>query len=211
MQLMQTNGHLLPYRRIESGSLVLEFLGHIDAEAYDKDAGEPGACVERADRRDALESTIYEFAEIFYPYVFQLTGIERLVDEKKTARKKSTSPNPERISPILESFSNYTNRISTKVSEEIWSQIKAEALRVSKSLKISSAPKSRDCPVPPAYYRRADSLLSNELSTIRTRVDTYLKLVPNFPITGLPDEKPDRENLARLLQTYEEIRFAMED
>lgn len=210
---MLTNSNPHPFRRVESGSLILEFLGHESAEAYDKDAGEAGACVERADRRDALESTIYEFADQFYPFVKDLTGIARLVDEKKTARKRASSPNPEKISPILESFSNYTNRLCTseQVSPEMWQEIKAEALRISRLIRISSAPATKLCQIPPAYYRRADSLLSNDLETISKRVTGYLSLVPNFPITGLPDEKPNRDNLARLLQVYEDTRFAMED
>lgn len=208
---MLTNGQSLSFRRVESGSLILEFLGHPDAESYDKDAGEPGACVERADRRDALESTIYEFGDLFYPFVKDLTGITKLVDEKKTNKKRAGSPNPEKISPILESFSNYTNRVSILATPDEWQKIKEEALKLSRTVRISSAPATKLCQIPPAYYRRADSLLCNDLETIAKRVTGYLTLVPNFPITGLPDEKPNRDNLARLLQIYEDTRFAMED
>jgi len=200
-----------PLIKVTSGPLDLEFIGHSDVASYDAEAGYAGAALEFADRWHIHRDTINVFDEEFTPFVEQLTGITRMADEKLTAKRRSISPNPDKITPIPERFLTYIKRVFAKVSEPVQEQIKAEALIYSRRIAISAAPAERTAPIEPMFYKRADSLLENDIETIDEKVAKYLTLVPNYEVARDSHSRPLRDSLARLLQRYDAARYALED
>lgn len=211
MEPNSPNGSLPHYIKVESSWLVLEFRGHDSIEQYDAEAGYPGAALETADRFHVHRETMGRFDQEMTPVIERITGIKRECDERLTAKRRKASPNPERISPIRERFLSYLLRVDALATEEQKAEVKREALRLSRSLQISTAPAERKAPLEQRFYERADSILSADLETIDSKVSRWQSLVPDFELARDNDGKPIRDNLARLLQRYEAAQWAEED
>lgn len=197
--------------RTKSGPITVEFLCHISESAYDKEAGYSGAMAEDAHRWHVHRSTINLFYADFIPKVEILTGIPRRVDEKKTLRKKSDSQNPDRISPIYESYTNYLTRIFPETTEALREEILSLALSLSQTFKVNVAPAERNSPVDICYYKRADSVLEQPLDIINQKISKLLQSVPNFQLARESNEKPQRDSLARLYQQYQLQQWSEQD
>src|SRR6266404_4434528 len=149
----------------------LPFPGHADAEEFDREAGEAGACVEEADASVAYRSTLPDFHKAFTPTLESLTGIKRGVNEDATAKAKARSKTPDKVDPVPESFITWTNKIKTQVSEEDWKAIDAAARELSAQTKIDSSPGKRQAGPGKDLLTKADSLLTLPADQLQTKID----------------------------------------
>lgn len=199
------------YLKCQSATVNLEFLCHPDQASFDKEAGYPGAMFEAAHRYFAHGFTLAEFHKKFIPKIEELSGIARRIDEKKFDRKKSQSPNPDKLSPVYESYTSYLTWLWPQLTNEqrlVYSEL---ALSESREFRINVAPAETKSPIDICYYKRADSILEQEVDVIKSKLPKYIQLVPNYEIAFEDSGKPNRDSLARLLQKFEDARFALED
>lgn len=203
------------YVSAESGPFLLEFPGHPDEASFDAEAGEAGAMRDFAHRWHIHRDTINIFDRQFAPWLEATSGIPRLVDDELTRRRRQYSLNPNKITPLKERFVKYTKRvIATLEGEgklELVAQIKAEALRVSRTIKINVAPAGLNGAVELMFYKRADSILEADLDTINSKVSRFLALVPDYELIRDHNEKPERASLARLLKKFAEAQMTQDD
>jgi hypothetical protein len=200
-----------PFLSTETGPIKLEFLMSSDESSYDLLAGYAGAMREDAHRWHCHRETIDVFGDHFAPIVESLSGIPRGINEKETAKRKSTARQPEKVSPVPERVNRYLLRVFAQVSKETQSAIQAAALELSRTMLISPAPAVRSTVIEPMYYKRADSLLLQDLDTINEKVSKFSALVPDFILDREPSGKPLRDSLARLCQSFDSARWALED
>lgn len=201
------------YIRVDHGEFTLEFEGHSSVEDYDSEAGSPGSALETADRWHIHRETIDRFGEIVMPVLESMTSVPRKIDDKATAKRRSYSTNPDRITPIYESLSKYTSRlyaiyINDKAKRN---EIQSVLTRYARLVKVSAAPAIRTAPVEPMYYKRADSLLEANSDMREQKISRYLTQVPNYELARDQKNEPVRDSLARLLQKADAAAFANED
>lgn len=187
----------------------LEFLGHASVEAYDTDAGVPGACLEDADRSQVHRETIQRFDKSFSEFVLALTGIPRGVNEKQTELERARVKGGTK--PIPESFPRYMVRVFARVDEEMQATIAKEALAQSRLFRISSAPAIRLSPIENKFLLRAQSILSQDVSEINDRLAELLSITGDFPLGRDSDGKPELESMARLMQHASNIVLTRND
>lgn len=189
----------------------LPFPGHEDAEAFDREAGETGACVEEADASIAYRSTLPDFHKAFTPTVESLSGIKRGVNADATAKAKARSKTPEKVEDVPESFITYTNRVKAQVDENTWKQLDAAARELSAQTAIDASPSKRMAGPGKDLLAKADSLLTLPPDQLQTKIDKYQDAVEGFEL--VIDEatgKPDRASLARLVGKYLEYLLAQD-
>jgi hypothetical protein len=189
----------------------LPFPGHENAEEFDREAGEQGACVEEADASVAYRSTLPEFHKAFTPTMEQLTGIKRGINEEATAKAKARSKSPDKVEPVQESFITWSNRVKAQVSESDWNALDAEARKVSAVTKIDASPSKRMAGPGKDLLAKADSLLTLPIEQLTAKTDLYLSKVEGFDlVTDEATGKPERTSLARLVGKYLEYLLAQE-
>lgn len=197
------------YLRTTCGPLTLEFLGHPNVEAYDREAGIPGACLETALRYIVNSYTVHRFDKQFSDWLFSHTGIPRGINQKLTQIEQARGRAYNK--PIPESFQKYLIRVMAKVTPEMKEEIQREALAQSREFKVSVAPANRLSPLEPKFLKRATSVLTQELSEIDDRVSEMLAIVGEYPVTRDPDGKPELESMARLMQHVHNTLLAQDD
>jgi hypothetical protein len=189
----------------------LLFQGHEDADAFDVEAGEKGACVEEADASVAYRSTLPEFHKAFTPTMESMSSIKRGVNAEATARAKARSKTPEKVEDVPESFITYANRVKAQVGDEAWKPIDAAARELAASMKIDASPGKRQAGPGKDLLAKADSLLTLPADQLQTKVDKYLGAVEGFELqTDEATGKPDRASLARLVGKYLEYLLAQD-
>lgn len=201
--------------KTESGAFTLEFIGHPDEASYDAEAGYPGAMREAAHRWHIHRDTIIVFDRIFSPWLEKTSGVARKIDDALTARRRAYSLNPNKVAPLYERFVPYTKRVIAILEKEgktdLIASIKAEALRVSQTVRINVAPAAGLAPIEPMFFARADSLLEQEPGTLASRISRFQSLVPDHELIRDHEGKPLRESLARLLKRFTEAQMAQDD
>lgn len=200
-----------PFISTKSGPLFLEFQTYESPEAFDRDAGEPHACFMYGHRWLLHRETLPRFDKAFVEWVENLTGMKRRVDKKRTEKRKSEASNPGKITPLKERWLSYIEWVFVNVDKETQEKIQEEALRVSRSMRISSAPAASSSPVEPLFLKRAASWLEQPLDWINEKLSGYLALVPDFPLVRDENDKPVLESLARLMRDYTQKQLALED
>ena len=200
-----------PFLKTETGPIRLEFLMSPDESSYDSLAGYSGAMREDAHRWHCHRETIDIFGDRFAPVVESLTGIPRGINEKETAKRKFTARQPEKVSPVPERVNRYLLRVFAQISKEKQAELQNEALVLSRTMLISPAPAVRNTVIEPMYYKRADSILLQDLDTINEKVSRFSSLVPDFVLERDKSSRPLRDSLAGLLQAFDHERWARED
>lgn len=200
-----------PFLKTETGPILLEFLMSSDESSYDLLAGYSGAMREDAHRWHCHRETIDIFGDAFAPVVEKLTGIPRGVNEKETAKRKAAARQPEKVSPVPERVNRYLLRVFAQISKDMQATIQAEALVLSRTMLISPAPAVRSAVIEPMYYKRADSILLQDLDIINEKVSKFSSLVPNFVLERDKSSRPLRDSLAGLIQAFDHERWARED
>ncbi len=188
----------------------LPFPGHADAEEFDREAGEAGACVEEADASVAYRSTLPEFHKAFTPTVESLTGVKRGVNDEATAKAKARSKTPDKVEDVLESFITYANRVKASISETDWTALDAAARELSAQTKIDASPSKRQAGPGKDLLAKADSLLTLPADQLQAKVDKYQGAVEGFDLQTDESGKPDRASLARLVGKYLEYLLAQD-
>jgi len=188
----------------------LPFPGHADAEEFDREAGEAGACVEEADASVAYRSTLPEFHKAFTPTVESLTGVKRGVNDEATAKAKARSKTPDKVEDVPESFITYANRVKASISETDWTALDAAARELSAQTKIDASPSKRQAGPGKDLLAKADSLLTLPADQLQAKVDKYQGAVEGFDLQTDESGKPDRASLARLVGKYLEYLLAQD-
>src|SRR6266498_1257349 len=188
----------------------LPFPGHADAEEFDREAGEAGACVEAAAASVAYRSTLPEFHKAFTPTVESLTGVKRGVNDEATAKAKARSKTPDKVEDVPESFITYANRVKASISETDWTALDAAARELSAQTKIDASPSKRQAGPGKDLLAKADSLLTLPADQLQAKVDKYQGAVEGFDLQTDESGKPDRASLARLVGKYLEYLLAQD-
>lgn len=199
------------YLETNTGPFSVSYQCYPTAEAFDRDAGEIGACVTEANFSLAFRSTKGghpKFHEVFTPILEELSGITREVNKKATAQKKKEIVRKDRLVPILESFITFANRAKAIVllregGEQLWSEIEAKALEVSKTLRIDAKPQEKVYPFNQSELEKAKDWLTNaEPDFVNERIEKYSSYIGGFKLDREPNGLPSAENLARLMTAY---------
>jgi len=188
----------------------LPFPGHTDAEEFDREAGEAGACVEEADASLVYRSTLPAFHKAFTPTVESLSSIKRGVNTEATERAKARSKTPDKVEDVPESFITYANRVKAQVSEADWKALDAAARELSAQTKVDASPSARQAGPGKDLLAKADSLLTLPADQLAAKVDKYQGAVEGFELTTDESGKPDRASLARLVGKYLEYLLAQD-
>lgn len=189
----------------------LPFPGHENAEEFDREAGEQGACVEEADASVAYRSTLPEFHKAFTATVEQLSGVKRGINEDATNKAKARAKDPAKVEPVPESFITYANRVKASLSEADWKALDSAARELAAQTKIDASPGKRQAGPGKDLLAKADSLLTLPADQLSAKTDKYLGVCEGFDLqmdeaTG----KPERTSLARLVGKYLEYMLAQE-
>jgi hypothetical protein len=188
----------------------LGFPGHENAEEFDREAGETGACAEEADASVAYRSTLPEFHKAFTPTMEQLTGVKRGVNEEQTAKVKARAKDPSKVEPIPESFITYANRVKASLNEDDWKALDAAARELAKSIPIDASPSKRIAGPGKDLLAKADSLLTLPADQLQAKIDKYQGAVEQEIEVDESTGKPDRNSLARLIGKYLNFVLAQE-
>lgn len=197
---------------VSSCGFVLEFPCYPDVASFDAAAGISGKCLELAHRylvyRDCVDSS---FPDTFTPIVESTFGIERIEDPAKTAIARKLAKDPTRVTPVRESFKTYINRVRALIDEPARHRLHDLALECSRTIAIDASPGEARIITPVHCFKKADSILSDDLATINSKVSRFLALVPDYKLARDESDRPTRAGLARLIFNYETQREAMED
>lgn len=182
----------------------LGFPGHADAEEFDREANEVGACVEEADASVAYRSTLPEFHKAFTPTMESLSGIKRGVNEEATRKAKERAKDASKVEDIPESFITWANRVKTSLSEADWAALDSAARELAAQTKIDASPSKRIAGPDKQLLSKADSWLATlSPEQLSQKTDKYLATVEGFDLqTDEATGKPDRVSLARLIGKY---------
>lgn len=209
--MIAPSNELPTFLSLQSAVLSLEFLCHDSVESFDQAAGRTGACLEAAHRYHVHRFHLEKFYRELIPKFEKLSGIARRLDESKLARKRASSPNPEKISPIYEKPTTYLIWLWPQLTDDLRESLGALARAESQKSLIDVSPSDRNSTIDPSFYKRADSILDQEIEVIKTKLPRWQNLVPDYSLAWEDSGKPNRESLARLLQKYQEAVWANED
>jgi hypothetical protein len=186
----------------------LLFPGHEDAEAFDREAGEVGACVEEADASVAYRSTLPDFHKAFTDTLEQMSGVKRGVNQEATEKAKARAKDPAKVEPTPESFITFANKAKQAVDENTWKTIDAKAREVAKTVPIDASPSKRQAGPGKDVLAKADDILTLPQDQIEAKVAKYLGKVEGFELDRDEAGKPERSSFARLIKGYLEAILA---
>ena len=188
----------------------LTFRGPATIADYDAKAGKDGTALKHAVTHTIYSEILPAWQESFAALLATRTGIPRVIDEEATARARSQSKHPEKVTPLQERVLAYNKRVAaqwingdeTRRAElQTWAQEVAD--------KIEAAPSSVLPPVKEPPISKVDLLKANEILThpadyIEERVALMLADVPDYELLrdAANENKPRPESLARLINRY---------
>jgi hypothetical protein len=184
----------------------LKFIGHDDAEAYDAQANEVGACVLAADLNDWWRSGLPRLHDECIKILEKLSGVSRNVDPVATAKAKERAADSAKIEEVLEKFVPYANRVKASVEESVWTAIDAAVRTLSATIAADSSPTARAKGPDKGSVAKAQSILTRDDEGIEAAVEKLFSLVPDFNLVRDDDGKPDETSLARLIDAWTEAR-----
>ncbi len=188
----------------------LTFPAHEDAESFDREAGEVGACVQEADASLAYRSHLPEFHRTFTEQMESLSGVKRGVNTDATEKAKARSKTPDKVDDIPESFIVWANRVKASLSEADFKALDAAAREQALKMPLDASPSKRMAGPGKDLLSKADSLLTLPADQLQTKVDKYLGSVGDFQLETDENGKPDRASLARLVGKYLDFMLAQE-
>lgn len=183
----------------------LVFVGHDDADAYDKQATYTGACVENADLKDIYQSGLPSAHERFLPIIVK-SGITRGVNQRATDAMKGRAKDPTKVEPVAESYITYANRVKTLLEAKgpegaaQWAALDAEVHAI--PLVCDSSPTARQKGPDKSILAKADDILTRSDDAIEATVTKLLNVVEGFDLERDAEGKPERVSLARLVQEF---------
>lgn len=166
----------------------LKFQGPATIEAYDEQAGRPGAALEDACLMTIYRTTLNEWGEQFAQLLTERTGFSRENGE----RLKSFN------SRVLENW--VTDNGAKREQLQKWAQEVADKLVVDPSRAVSTLASTTS--ISKADLAKANEILSHDSDYIETRVNLLLGEVPDYELTRQNDGKPEPQSLARLIGSY---------
>lgn len=183
----------------------LTFIGHDDAQAYDEQAGEIGACVNTADLSDVYRSVLPKAHDVFAK-ILVASGIARGVNEKATAAAKQRAKDPEKVKDVPEQYVPYANRVKATMidndQEAEWDALDAKVHFAAAAIACDSSPTARAKGPDKAALAKADDILSREEAAMETTITTLLTAVPDFDLARDEEGAPDRVSLANLINEF---------
>lgn len=187
----------------------LFFKAHEDAEAYDKEAGKIGACVETADLSDVYRSLLPEAHGKFAAILARNTaGITRGIDEKATTALKERSKKPDEIEGIPEKYIKFANRVkvaleATDAGKTEWKSLDAEIHSLAASMFCDSSPTAKRGGPSKNSLTKAQEILSRDDAGYGSAVEKLQAVVENYPLEV--DEETGRatpESLGGLIDAW---------
>lgn len=180
----------------------LNFNGPDKVEDYDKAAGRVGACLE-----DAVDNTIYrgtlpEWQEAFGTQVLVPKYGDRQVNQAATDAAKARSKTPEKVQPVMETWTRYHSRVTSGLSDADKASLAAEAQRIADAISVDPSPSKRQAGPNKAFLAKADSWLTLNEAELEAKVTPALQAVPDFDLERDEQGKPERASLARLIEKY---------
>lgn len=181
----------------------VRFLGHESAEAYDKQAGVVGECVETADTSDWYRS-LSNVAASKIMVLLLATGITRKVNAEATAKAKEKKAD---ASDVLESFVPYANRVkltldATEEGKAQWAEIDKKVHEITEALEADSSSSAREKGPDKGALAKADDILSRDDAGVEAAVTKLLNVVEGYELERDEAGKPDRLSLARLVMEF---------
>jgi len=176
------------------------FYGYSSVEDFDRDAGRVGACLEEANYQLLYRGGFGEIHDKFIDQLESMSGMKRNVNEKATAALQARAKEGVTVTPVLENFVPFANRVRASLSDEQWAPINEAFLAVVKDTPLSSAPSTRSGgggSVSKANQAKADAVLLLSPDEIESKVEKILAAVPSFNLVRDDSGLPDRVSLAR--------------
>lgn len=200
----------MKYIKVNSGPhKELLFIGHDDAEAYDKQAGEVGACVNTADLSDVYRSLLPDAHENAFTDILlkNSAGVKKAVDTDATAKAQALADKTaaakgktsEKVTDVLESYIKFANRVRGTVSVEEWKSLDDAVHAAAKTMPCDSSPSARTKGPSKNALAKADDILADSIDNRETRITKLLTVVEGFELERGDDNVPDKTSLARLI------------
>lgn len=183
----------------------LVFQGHDDAEAYDKQAGETGSCVESADYNDWWRSGLPSAQPVFAKIIEEKSGVKRGTDEGATEKARQRAKDKGNVSPVEEKFVTYANRAKAGTDPALWKEIEVAVSAASAAISADSSPSARMRGPDKGAIAKAQDVLSRDEAGIEAAVEKMLGSVPNFDLVRDSEGVPEETSLARLVQEYMKV------
>lgn len=199
------------YYETSSNGISFKVPGPSTVEEYDAKAGKEGSCLSDAVASEIWRGTLPAWQKAFSPKLAELTGVDRLVDEVKTAAAKAAAKNPENVSDVLEKFSSFCKRAlgsfySGKEGEELkaaQAEVQVLAQAVAETTPVDPSPSSRESGASKAAKDKADSILAEDDDVIEAKVAKIQAVVPDVVIDRDAESgKPTRDSLAKAIDAW---------
>lgn len=177
------------------------FLGYSSVEDFDRDAGRVGACLEEANYQLLYRGGFGEIHDKFIDTLESMSGMTRVVNDKATAALQARAKEGVTVTPVLENFVPFANRVRASLDAEQWAPINEAFLKVVAETPLSSAPSTRSGSgggtVSKANQAKADGVLTLTPDEIESKIEKILAAVPSFNLVRDDSGLPDRVSLAR--------------
>lgn len=168
----------------------------------DRAAGYVGAAHEAAIRYFGLHDTLEIWQEKFADAIEDRFKILRKINEEATAKNRAIAANSARVQPIYETVKKYVARCLAILPPEDQLALKLLAQTVADATPVDPSPTQRRGLISNESYAKADSLLTAPIDIYEEKISLYSEYVGGYIIDRNGENRPTRDSLARLIQTY---------